>query len=178
MLTMSDQFCFIILVMLKLIALAGSRRVFQGACGGEATFYRIANDHILDEEPIAKNVTNDLVECMNLCVNVAKCVAMNTHKRSDNKIDCHLLKDDHLSMPRKVTAKNDWNLYDTGSKEISRKVFFYTAFCQCFILNHFFRSIFIFFKLTHRFVILHSTLKYTAKTTAFLGWQQVLVSGR
>ncbi|XP_065054061.1 neurexin-4-like [Rhopilema esculentum] len=119
---MSDQFCFIILVILKLIALARCRRVFKGTCGSEATFYRIANDHILDEEPIAKNVTSDLVECMDLCVNVAKCVAMNTHKRTDSKIDCHLLKDDHMSMPRKVTAKNGWNLYDTGSKEISRKV--------------------------------------------------------
>ncbi|XP_065054059.1 uncharacterized protein LOC135682899 isoform X3 [Rhopilema esculentum] len=120
------------LVTLSLLVLARCRRVFKGTCGSEATFYRIANDHILDEEPIAKNVTSDLVECIDLCVSVEKCVAMNTHKRNDSKVDCHLLKDDHMSKPRKMIAKKGWNFYDTGSKEISRTI---GSRCTSFLSN-------------------------------------------
>ena len=125
---MRIEYSFLILVTFSLSFLARCRRVFKGTCGSEATFYRIANDHILDEQPIAKNVTNDLVECIDLCVSVSKCVAMNTHKRSDSKIDCHLLKDDHMSKPRKMIAKKGWNFYDTGSKETSRTVNFIKTF--------------------------------------------------
>ena len=114
-------FATVILTFLK------ARRVSKTSCGSSAAFYRIAKDHALNEEPISRNITTDLEECIDLCIEEAKCKAMNTHYRDDGKMDCHLLKDDHMSKPKKMITKQGWNIYDTGSREISRKVSsFYT----------------------------------------------------
>ena len=112
----------LIILTFAVLSLLRARRVSKTSCGRSAAFYRIAKDHILNEEPISRNTTADLEECVEFCIEELKCKAMNTHYRDDGKMDCHLLKDDHMSKPRKMIAKQGWSIYDTGSKEISRSV--------------------------------------------------------
>ena len=112
----------ILLFSVALVSLLRARRVSKTSCGSSAAFYRIAKDHALNEEPISRNITTDLEECIDLCIEEPKCKAMNTHYRDDGKMDCHLLKDDHMSKPKKMITKQGWNIYDTGSKAISRTV--------------------------------------------------------
>lgn len=118
-----------------IFSLLTARRVSKTSCGSSAAFYRIAKDHILNEEPISRNITTDLEECVDLCIEEPKCKAMNTHKRNDTKMDCHLLKDDHMSKPKKMIAKQGWSIYDTGSKDISRTVGYMLLF-NLFHLHH------------------------------------------
>eukprot|EP00794_Sanderia_malayensis_P008136 gene8136-9006_t len=87
-----------------------------------AAFYCIARDAILDEPAIFKNVTNGLVDCIDFCVEVAICKAVNTHKRTDGKLDCHLLQEDHISKGTKVISKSGWKLYDTGSSATNKAI--------------------------------------------------------
>ena len=115
------------------------------SCGSSAAFYRIAKDHALNEEPISRNTTADLEKCVDLCIEEPRCKAMNTRYRDDFKMDCHLLKDDHMSKPKKMIAKQGWNIYDTGSKEISRKV---SSFFRHFI--YFIYNTFVVEKLIHQ----------------------------
>ena len=109
-------------LLLSVIVLIRTRRISKTSCGSNAVFYRIAADHILDEIPISVNVTDDMIDCIDVCVDYPKCIAINSHKRQDSKIDCHLLKDDHMSKRNKLVRKQGWNLYDTGTREISRAV--------------------------------------------------------
>ena len=112
----------LLLFFAAMISLLRARRVSKTTCGSSAAFYRIAKHYVLNEEPISRNVTTDLEGCVDLCIEEPKCKAMNTHYRHDGTMDCHLLKDDHMSKPKKMIAKQGWNIYDTGSKEISRRV--------------------------------------------------------
>ena len=125
---MAAKDIFPILLTFAVLSSLRGRRVSKTSCGSSAAFYRIAKDHILDEEPISRNTTTDLEECVDLCIEEPKCKAMNTHHRADSRMDCHLLKDDHMSKPKKIIAKQGWNIYDTGSKEISRTVILLFSF--------------------------------------------------
>ena len=109
-------------LLLSAIVLIRTRRISKTSCGSNAVLYRIAADHILDETPISVNVTDDITDCIDVCVETPKCIAFNSHKRNDSKVDCHLLKDDHMSKRNKLIRKQGWNLYDTGTKEISSAV--------------------------------------------------------
>ena len=126
----SNEFV-ILLLSAAIVSLLRDRRVSKTSCGSSAAFYRIAKDHALNEEPISRNITADLEECIDLCIEETRCKAMNTHYRDDGKMDCHLLKDDHMSKPKKMIAKQGWNIYDTGSKEISRRVSSLLTFHYC-----------------------------------------------
>ena len=119
---MAAKGALLITLTFAILSLLRTRRVSKTSCGSSAAFYRIAKDHILNEEPISRNITTDLEECVDLCIEELKCKAMNTHYRDDGNMDCHLLKDDHMSKPKKMIAKQGWSIYDTGSKEMSRRV--------------------------------------------------------
>ena len=119
----------ILCIILSIIALIRTRRISKGSCGSNAVFYRVAKDYILDVDPIARNITDDLMDCVDTCIEVPTCIAINTHKRQDSKIDCHSLKDDHISKPKMVKAKTGWSLYFTGTADISRTV----SICWIFI---------------------------------------------
>ena len=109
-------------ILLLIIVIVKSRRILKGTCGSNAAFYRVATDYILDEEPISRNVTDDINECLDVCVEVPTCVAFNTHKRQGSKVDCHLLKNDHISKSNKLKSLKGWSFYFTGTREISRTV--------------------------------------------------------
>ena len=109
-------------ILLLTIAIIKSRRISKGTCGSNAAFYRVTTDYILDEEPISRNVTEDVNECVDACVEVPACVAINTHKRKNSKVDCHLLKNDHISKPNRLKTMKGWSLYFTGTRDISRAV--------------------------------------------------------
>ena len=118
----SYQWNLIFSLIFSIIVLTRPRRISKGSCGSNAEFYRVAKDYILDVDPIARNITDDLMDCVDTCIEVPTCIAMNTHKRQDSKIDCHSLKDDHISKPTKVKAKNGWSLFFTGTTDMSRRV--------------------------------------------------------
>ena len=99
-----------------------SRRISQGSCGTSGTFYLIARDAILNEIAIFQNVTDNLADCIDFCISIAVCKAMNTHLRNDSKLDCHLLQDDHITKSAGVIQKAGWNFYDTGSSDTNRAV--------------------------------------------------------
>eukprot|EP00794_Sanderia_malayensis_P008138 gene8138-9008_t len=99
-----------------------ARRISKYGKNTDAAFYCIARDAILDEPAIFKNVTNGLVDCIDFCVEVAICKAINTHKRTDGKLDCHLLQEDHISKGTKVISKSGWKLYDTGSSATNKAI--------------------------------------------------------
>ena len=109
-----------------------TRRISKGSCGSNAVFYHVAKDYILDVNPIARNITDDLMDCVDNCIEVPTCIAINTHKRQDSKTDCHLLKDDHISKPKMVKAKTGWSLYFTGTTDISRTVSIFAFFSLVF----------------------------------------------
>lgn len=119
---LTSKSCVAICLILSTIVFIKSRRISKTACSTYAVFYRSASNYILDEEPITRNLTQDIIGCMDLCVETAECIAFNAHVRKDYKIDCHTLRNDHVSKPSKLTPKNDWSLYDTGSRDTSRSV--------------------------------------------------------
>lgn len=110
----------LICLIFSIIFVTRTRRISKTSCSSEAAFYRVASDHVLDEEPVSRNVTDDLFECIDICVELPKCVAINVRQHS--KVDCHTLKDDRMSKPNKIIAKKGWSLYDTGTIDISRSV--------------------------------------------------------
>ena len=119
---------FIFCIILSIIVLIRTRRISKGSCGSNAAFYRVAKDYILDVGPIARNITDDLMDCVDICIEIPTCIAINTHKRQDSKIDCHALKDDHISKPKMVKPKTGWSLYFTGTTDISRTVSIHSTF--------------------------------------------------
>ena len=115
-------------ILFSTIIVTKARRISKGTCGSDAVFYRVATNYILDEEPISKNITKDLNDCVDICIELPTCIAINLRKRQDSTAECHLLKDDHASKPNKLKAKNGWSLYFTGSSDVSRRVSFLCCF--------------------------------------------------
>ena len=99
-----------------------TQRISKGSCDINTMFYRVAKDYILDVNFIARNITDDLMEYVDIYNEAPTRIAINTHIRQDIKIDCHSLEDDCISKPNMVKAKTGWILYFTGIKDISQKV--------------------------------------------------------
>ena len=65
-----------------------TQRISKGSCDINATFYRVAKDYILDANFIARNITDDLMEYVDIYNEAPTRIAINTHIRQDIKIDC------------------------------------------------------------------------------------------
>ncbi|XP_065059432.1 uncharacterized protein LOC135686947 isoform X2 [Rhopilema esculentum] len=92
-----------------------AENIIRHQCGTEATFYKIASNHSLNngDNTVTLTTSEGVSGCIEFCVKNESCKAFNYKTISPVESICELLSNDRNT--KDVVAREGWSYYDTGS---------------------------------------------------------------